>query len=290
MSPAALAARTGLPEREFGLAPLTSKVAASSSDPVPATGHLAPAGPAEFRLSPHTSTTGVQYSDTATQVNATPSELSDLSGIYGEYCSDTNQTEPGAGGNQPQPYGDGGGARDRRYCCNARRSRTRPTPTTRSRAFISLIATAATTPRTPATPTGPFSGGYRRPEYPYTSNQTQYDYTVNVDDVSPATIGWGIINQGETVTDPDPYAYDPGHWYQDEATLTATAQAVGNDLSDIDGVVCAVNDPTFGQPNSTYTNPVTGPAGPVLRLHARRGRRRASDRRQQRLHGRDPRV
>ena len=108
MSPAALAAKTGLPEREFGLAPLTSKVAASSSDPVPATGHLAPAGPAEFRLSPHASTTGVQYSDTATQVNATPSELSDLSGVYGEYCSDTNQTEPGSGGNVSRSHTDDG--------------------------------------------------------------------------------------------------------------------------------------------------------------------------------------
>ena len=104
---------------------------------------------------------------------------------------------------------------------------------------------------------GPLSSGGAE-QYPYTSNQTQYNYTVNIDDVSPATIGWGIVSQGETVTNPDPYAFDPGHWYQDEATLTATAQAVGNDLSDITGVVCAVNDPTFGQPNSSYTNPVTG--------------------------------
>ena len=115
--------RKDRPARE-GVRPRAAhlKVAASSSDPVPATGHLAPAGPAEFRLSPHASTTGVQYSDTATQVNATPSELSDLSGIYGEYCSDTNQTESGPGGNQPQRT-RWLGAGYRRYCCNARRSR-----------------------------------------------------------------------------------------------------------------------------------------------------------------------
>ena len=256
MSPAALAARTGLPQREFGLAPLISKVAASSSDPVPATGHLAPAGPAEFRLSPHASTTGVQYSDTATQVNATPSELTDLSGTYGEYCTDTNQTEPGSGGNVPWGYDDGSvlGTGGTAATLDV------PDPSNANDAVtgIHVVDCYGDDNSTYVGNTdGPGTGG-QRDQYPYTSNQTQYDYTVNVDDVSPATIGWGIINQGETVTDPDPYTYDPGHWYQDEATLTATAQAVGNDLSDIDGVVCAVNDPTFGQPNSTYTNPVTG--------------------------------
>ena len=108
MTPAALSAKTGLPRRDFGLAPLTSRVPATADAPVPATGHLAPSGPAEFRLSPHGGTTGVQYSGTATQVNAAANQLSDQSGVYGEYCSDTNQTEPGAGGNQPQPYADGG--------------------------------------------------------------------------------------------------------------------------------------------------------------------------------------
>ena len=259
MTPAALAARTGLPEREFGLAPLASKIAASSSDPVPATGHLAPAGPAEFRLSPHASTTGVQYSDTATQVNATPSELSDLSGIYGEYCSDTNQTESGPGGNQPQPYGDGSvlGAGGTTATLDVPETGDATDAVTGIHSLDCYGQDSSWFTGSDAQ--GPFSGtGSATTHYPYASNQTQYDYTLNVDDVSPATIGWGIINQGETVTDPDPYAYDPGHWYQDEATLTATAQAVGNDLSDIDGVVCAVNDPTFGQPNSTYTNPVTG--------------------------------
>jgi len=256
MSPAALAARTGLPEREFGLAPLTSKVAASSSDPVPATGHLAPAGPAEFRLSPHSGTTGVQYSDTATQVNATPSELTDLSGTYGEYCTDTNQTEPGSGGNVPWGYDDGSvlGTGGTAATLDV------PDPSNANDAVTGIHLVdcyGADNSTYVGNADGPGDGG-QRDQYPYTSNQTQYDYTVNVDDVSPATIGWGIINQGETVTDPDPYTYDPGHWYQDEATLTATAQAVGNDLSDIDGLVCAVNDPTFGQPNSTYTNPVTG--------------------------------
>ena len=262
MSPAALAARTGLPEREFGLAPLTSKVAASSSDPVPATGHLAPAGPAEFRLSPHASTTGVQYSDTATQVNATPSELSDLSGDLRRVLL----------GHQPDRTRVGR-EQSRGRTTTARCSGTGgtaatldvPDPTNANDAvtgihLVDCYGEDNSTFTGSGTLHGPFSelAPAPRDQYPYTSNQTQYDYTVNVDDVSPATIGWGIINQGETVTDPDPYTYDPGHWYQDEATLTATAQAVGNDLSDIDGVVCAVNDPTFGQPNSTYTNPVTG--------------------------------
>jgi hypothetical protein len=256
MSPAALAARTGLPKRDFGLAPLTSKIAASADDPVPATGHLAPAGPAEFRLNPHATTTGVQYSDTPTQVNATPSELGDLSGIYGEYCTDTNQTEPGAAGNQPQPYGDGAvlGGGGTTATLNVPETGNANDAVT---GIHSLDCYGADKSTYTGNASGPTSGGTPQ-QYPYTSNQTQYRYTVNVDNVSPATIGWGIINQGETVTNPEPYAYDAGHWYQDEATLTATAQAVGNDLSDIDGVVCAVNDPTFGQPNSTYTNPVTG--------------------------------
>ena len=52
LTPAALAAKTGLPKREFGLAPLTSKVAATASDPVPATGHLAPSGPGGVQAQP----------------------------------------------------------------------------------------------------------------------------------------------------------------------------------------------------------------------------------------------
>ena len=256
MTPAALSAKTGLPRRDFGLAPLTSRVPATADAPVPATGHLAPSGPAEFKLSPHGGTTGVQYSSTATQVNATANQLSDQSGVYGEYCSDTNQTEPGAGGNQPQPYADGGvlGAGGTTATLNV------PEPTNSNDAVTGihyLDCHGADNSTYAGNADGPLSGG-TIDQYPYTSNQTQYHYTVNVDNVSPATIGWGIINHGETVTDPDPYAFDPGQWYQDEATLTATAQAVGNDLSDITGIVCAVNDPTFGQPNATYTNPVTG--------------------------------
>jgi hypothetical protein len=259
MTPSAFADSTGLPEREFGLAPLTSKVTPSATDPVPATGHLAGAGPAEFKLNHNDSTTGVQYSDTATQVDAQADEQDTQSGVYGEYCSDTNQTEPGSGGNVPQPYGDG--------------------------AVLGTDGTAATldVPQTGDTSdavtgihlldcygkdkstfigsdsSGPFAGsGASTTNYPFASNQTQYNYTVNIDDVSPANIGWGIVNQGETVTDPDPYTYSAGQWYQDEATLTATAQGVGSDLSDIDAIVCGVNDPTFGQPNSTYTDPVSG--------------------------------
>lgn len=256
MTPAALSAKTGLPRRDFGLAPLTSRVPATADAPVPATGHLAPSGPAEFKLSPHGGTTGVQYSSTATQVNATANQLSDQSGVYGEYCSDTNQTDPGAGGNQPQPYADGGvlGAGGTTATLNV------PEPTNSNDAVTGihyLDCHGADNSTYAGNADGPLSGG-TIDQYPFTSNQTQYHYTVNVDNVSPATIGWGIINRGETVTDPDPYAFDPGQWYQDEATLTATAQAVGNDLSDITGMVCAVNDPAFGQPNATYTNPVTG--------------------------------
>ncbi|HEX4087491.1 MAG TPA: hypothetical protein VHZ33_02180 [Trebonia sp.] len=256
MTPAALSAKTGLPKRDFSLAPLTSKVAATANDPVPATGHLAPSGPAEFKLSPHGGTTGVQYSDTATQVDATANELSDQSGVYGEYCSDTNQTETGPSGNVPQPYADGGalGAGGTTATLNV----PEPTNTTDAVTGIHYLDCHGADKSTYAgNADGPLSGS-SIDQYPFTSNQTQYHYTVNIDNVSPATIGWGIVNRGETVTNPDPYSFDPGQWYQDEATLTATAQAVGNDLSDISGMVCAVNDPTFGQPNSTYTNPVTG--------------------------------
>ncbi len=257
MTPAALAARTGLPQREFGLAPLTSKVPATAADPIPATGHLAGAGPAEFRLNHHNATIGVQYSDTATQVNAQANELdSSYSGVYGEYCTDTNQTEPGSGGNVSWPYGDG-------------------TPVGRGGAAATLDVPQATNASDAVTgihlvdcygldnstyrgnASGPDSSGGPQ-QYPFTSNQTKYNYTVNIDNVSPASIGWGIVNQGETVTNPDPYTYNAATWYQDEATLTATAQGVGNDLSDINAIVCGVNDPSFGQPNSTYTNPVTG--------------------------------
>ena len=255
-TPAALAAKTGLPKSDFGLAPLNSKVAATANDPVPATGHLAPSGPAEFRLNPHAATTGVQYSDTATQVDATPSELSDQSGVYGEYCTDTNQTEPGVGGNVPWAFDDGAllGSGGTASTLDV------PQPANGNDAVTGIHVVdcyGADNSTYIGHADGPGSGG-QRDQYPYTANQTQYNYTVNIDDVSPATIGWGIVSQGETVTNPDPYAFDPSHWYQDEATLTATAQAVGNDLSDITGVVCAVNDPTFGQPNSSYTNPVTG--------------------------------
>ena len=256
MTPTALAAKTGLPQRDFGLAPLSSQLAATASDPVPATGHLAPSGPAEFKLTPRSATTGVQYSDTATQVDATPSELADDSGVLGEYCTDTNQTESGPGGNVPWGYDDGsllgsGGA-------TATLDVPQPSNASDAVTGIHLVDCYGSDNSTyVGNAAGPASGG-QTTNYPYSANQTQYNYTVNIDDVSPATIGWGIINQGETVTDPDAYTFDPGQWYQDEATLTATAQAVGNDLSDITAVVCAVNDPAFGQPNSSYTNPVTG--------------------------------
>lgn len=259
MTPAALSAKTGLPQKDFGLAPLTSKVDATQTNPIPATGHLAGAGPAEFKLNHNDSTTGVEYSDTATQVNATPNELNDLSGTYGEYCSDTNQTEVGSGGNIPQPYGDGavlgsGGADATLDVPQTGDTSDQVTGIHSLDCYGKVLATFTGTDAQ-----GPFAGSNAQTtHYPFSSNQAQYNYTVNIDNVSPANIGWGIVNQGETVTDPDPYTYSAGTWYPDEATLTATAQQVGNDLSDIDAVVCGVNDPSFGQPNSTYTDPVSG--------------------------------
>ena len=269
MSPAALSAKTGLPQRDFGLSPLTSHVAPTASDPVPATGHLAPTGPAEFKLNPHGATTGVEYSPTATQVNASAAELSTLSNIYGEYCSDNNQTEPGAGGNVAQPYGDGG------VIGTGGSAATLDVPQTGDandqvtgihyltcwgKDLSTIVGSNANGPGDGATKTNfPWTGqvasdGSSDPSAP----AVDYHYTVNIDNVSPATVGFGIVNQGETVTNPDPYTYNTGQWYSDEVTLTATAQQVGNDLSDIKAMVCGVDDPTFGQPNSSYTDPVSG--------------------------------
>lgn len=95
-TPNALAQADGVKPNAFSLPTLAAKVTPTASNPVPQTGHLA-AQPADQ--------TGVDWSNTATQVNATPTEQTPLSGIGGLFCTDTNATT-----GQSNQYLNGGAA------------------------------------------------------------------------------------------------------------------------------------------------------------------------------------